>query len=190
MKLCRKCDTTKSLDDFNNNAKTFDGKRTQCKICDADYRRSYLESGRRTAYTKANPVPKEDNKEWIKKWRLNNPDYHKEYYLNNSDYYKLYRLDNPIITMLTAAKLRAKKKGLKFDITRDDIVISDLCPVLGIPMFPGEGKICYNSPSLDRKDNSKGYIKGNVHVISMRANILKRDGTIEELEKIIEYMKN
>jgi hypothetical protein len=37
------------------------------------------------------------------------------------------------------------------------------------------------SPTLDRIDNSKGYIVGNVWVISMRANRLKSDATVDEL---------
>jgi hypothetical protein len=37
------------------------------------------------------------------------------------------------------------------------------------------------SPSLDRIDPSRGYIPGNVQVISNRANLLKRDGTLREI---------
>lgn len=95
--------------------------------------------------------------------------------------------------MLKNAQLRAKKKGLEFNITIEDIVIPDVCPVLGIPLVKHFGKGIKgsqpNSPSLDRIDSSKGYVKGNVRVISWRANDLKRNATIEEVRKILEYME-
>jgi hypothetical protein len=42
-----------------------------------------------------------------------------------------------------------------------------------------------NSPSLDRIDNTKGYVPGNVWVISWRANDLKRNATLEELKLLV-----
>jgi hypothetical protein len=90
--------------------------------------------------------------------------------------------------MLHSAKQRAKQRELEFSITSDDIVIPDICPVLGIKIEQGIGTRSRkrSSPSLDRIDNTKGYIKGNVRVISDRANSLKSDATIEELERILE----
>ena len=44
-------------------------------------------------------------------------------------------------------------------------------------------------PSLDRIDGAKGYVKGNVRVISHRANMLKNDATIEELELVLKDLR-
>ena len=79
-----------------------------------------------------------------------------------------------------AAKSRARKKGREFSIELSDIVVPAVCPVLGTPVV---------SPSLDRIDSSKGYVKGNVRVISKRANMLKNNATIEELELVLEDLK-
>lgn len=96
---------------------------------------------------------------------------------------------NPKGCMLAAARARAKKKGLTFSITKDDILIPECCPVLGLPLRTGSGTSEDNSPSLDRKDNTKGYIKGNVEVISHRANSIKNSATINEVRAILNYME-
>ena len=91
--------------------------------------------------------------------------------------------------MLYGAERRARQKGLEFNITKEDIELPDVCPILGIELRKNSGKSSESSYSLDRKDSSKGYIKGNIQVISNRANTLKSNATIEELEKLLEYMK-
>lgn len=86
--------------------------------------------------------------------------------------------------MVQNAKQRAKRGGLEFSIVVSDISIPDICPLLGIPLVYGQGGHRANSPSLDRINNSLGYIPGNVWVISNRANAIKRDASLEEIELI------
>jgi len=80
------------------------------------------------------------------------------------------------LRLLNAAKSRAKTKGRDFSIELEDIRIPAVCPVLGIEM---------TSPSVDRIDSSKGYVKGNVRVISKRANQLKNNATVKEMELVL-----
>ena len=95
----------------------------------------------------------------------------------------------PKYRLWNAAKERAKKREWNFDIDPWDCEIPETCPVLSIPLVKGKGKQHAGSPTLDRVDSSKGYIKGNVRVISQRANSLKQDASIEQLELLISYMK-
>ena len=100
--------------------------------------------------------------------------------------------------MLFAARNRAKKNGWSFDLEEKDIVIPEFCPVLGIKLEykrgtgvkRGDVSSYLDSPSLDRIKPELGYVKGNVMVISYRANVLKSNATISELEKVIQYMKD
>lgn len=88
------------------------------------------------------------------------------------------------------AKARAKKANIPFDIERKDVIIPDMCPVLGIKLFRESKENWYNAPSIDRIDNTKGYTKNNIMVISRRANILKKDATFDELIMIGNFYHN
>jgi hypothetical protein len=93
------------------------------------------------------------------------------------------------------AKFRSKKAnatriGYEFTVEFGDIDFPTHCPVLGIELdyFAEEGWK-ENSPSFDRLDPKKDYCKGNVFIMSMRANRIKNDGTLEEHQKIVDFMK-
>jgi len=88
------------------------------------------------------------------------------------------------------AKTRAKRDSREFSIKENDIQIPKFCPVFGIELSVGGPQHQRdNSPSIDRIDSTKGYTPDNVRVISYRANTIKNNATIEELEAIILYMK-
>lgn len=76
-----------------------------------------------------------------------------------------------------SAKKRALQKGLEFNIELKDIHIPKKCPVLKVPL------ICSTrySPSIDRIYPDKGYVKGNIAVISTLANSMKANATPQEL---------
>lgn len=100
------------------------------------------------------------------------------------------RLDNTMGYLYNLAKMRAKRKGLTFTILKSDIVIPENCPILGIPIDnAARGRASYNSPSIDRIDNARGYEPSNVHVISHRANSLKSNATLKELKAIVAFLE-
>jgi len=94
--------------------------------------------------------------------------------------------------LLALAKHRAKKKNLEFNLELEDVVIPDYCPVLGIKLQRNRGGKAANdnSPSVDRIDNSRGYIKGNIKIISYKANIMKNTSSSKDLKKMIDYIEN
>jgi len=128
------------------------------------------------------------------KWRsqkAKDPKWRKRFNEQNTKYRKA---GGKVLQMYQAAQERARKFNLEFSITKEDIVIPEVCPVLGIKIKAGEGrkwdpqsKGCHlngardSSPSLDRIDNSKGYTKENIRVTSWRANYLKHTATLDEL---------
>jgi len=105
--------------------------------------------------------------------------------------YEKWFSDNREKRMLSSARARARSRGLDFDLELDDIVIPEYCPVLGIKLSTETGnKNQYDSPSLDRIDSSKGYVKGNVAVISWRANWIKQNATLEEVTALQNWMSS
>lgn len=88
--------------------------------------------------------------------------------------------------MWSAARLRAEQKELEFSITPNDIHIPHRCPIFGMELEVG-GETKDNSPSLDRVDNDKGYVPGNVVVISWKANRVKSNATLNEMRQIVEF---
>ena len=135
-------------------------------------------------YHRQTPEQRDRERIRLRDWKRNNPDKVKV----SVD---KYRSKNYEKVLLKCARDSAKRKGLEFNLELSDIVIPENCPVLGIPIIrhPKWGEKRDHGPSIDRRDNSLGYIRGNVFVISWRANRLKWNGTPEEFESILKYMR-
>ena len=88
---------------------------------------------------------------------------------------------HPEAYLIATARNRAKKKGIVFSISVEDVVIPEFCPWLGFRLSKTRTGKRGTSPSIDRIDNSKGYIKGNIEIISSRANAIKSDCSLDEL---------
>lgn len=126
--------------------------------------------------------------------RIQNAARQKKHYEANRerriDEQKARNTKNPLTAQLRNAKAQAALRGIPFDLTEEELDIPDICPVLGIPIgFNKSMKDRDYSISLDRLDNTLGYTASNVRVISYRANKLKSNATIDELEKVLNYMK-
>ena len=125
--------------------------------------------------------------QYLREWKARNKEkvseYHKAY---SADWYRA----NPERYLLYQARSRAKKFNLPFNLELSDLVVPDVCPILGIPLVrnvDGRGQ-SHNSPSVDRILPELGYVKGNVQIISTRANVMKNDASPEELRKFADWV--
>ena len=162
---CTKCKQYKELNEFEIRNQI--NIRSNCKHCRNNESRIYHYSRRR----------KFDEKQ------IKDKIIHLDRLRSDKEYhYKIYLINH--------SKQRAKKKGLEFTITANDLILPDKCPILNKPFTLLDNKYNY---SLDRIDNSKGYIPGNVKIISRLANTMKNNATNEELEafahNILNYIK-
>lgn len=113
------------------------------------------------------------------KYRIANPEKCREF---------VRRADGPQSRLFRHAKDRAKEAGVPFAIRREDIVIPEWCPILGLRLARGIGRTLPASPTLDRIIPALGYVPGNIAVMSHKANRLKSDGSVEDLAKVLLWL--
>jgi hypothetical protein len=93
----------------------------------------------------------------------------------------LWRHANPESTLVIGARQRARELGVPCTITKDDVEIPERCPLLGVALKRDPGPRRDNSPTLDRIVPVRGYVPGNVWVLSDLANRMKSNATREQL---------
>ena len=155
---CPVCENTLPYYDFYVAPKAKNGRMWACKHC-IDNKPSDLSD---TAYRRRYDVAYRDKLNEGKR---------KEHYEHVEEY------------MLRRARKRAEKYGYEFNLELSDIIIPEICPILEVPLVLGTKDDYEYTPSIDRIDNSKGYVKGNIQIISKKANSMKNSATIEELTK-------
>lgn len=168
MKKCKKCDRTLELFNFWRHGQAADGFQSNCIDCMSKSHsawRGRMDAGYLARRSERNKASMDGC-----------------------------RGRDPLKQMFRSIKQRAQLAGLDFAIKVTDIEIPTHCPVLGIPLIFGSrrlpglaGRDC--RPSVDRIDNLKGYVIGNIVVVSYRANRLKSDATISEMEAIASFYR-
>lgn len=111
-------------------------------------------------------------------WRLNNLERHRE---ASRDAAAHMRKDEPLRYLLNKARNRAKEQKVPFDITTDDLAMPLVCPLLGLWLSQNIKKSGPHSPTIDRIEPVKGYVRGNVWIISHKANTMKQNATLDQL---------
>ena len=170
--------------------KTIKAKRKDKRFCDSSCYNKYYNKkfGKKILYKilKNNP---NFYKEKYKKYKQNYKNYYEKHKIKINGQRKLKQIQNWSVYSFKRIKNKCKRNNIKFNIKKSDIILPKKCPILGIILVFGR-RYLYNTPSVDRIDNSKGYIKGNIKVISFSANAMKSDMPIKEWNKLKRRLKN
>lgn len=168
-KTCTKCGVPKGITEFHPRKDRPTGVMSWCKECHRAYQRAAKTGASRKRNSKYNTGQQWQSKRF---WA---------WYAANR------------------AKGRARRLGLPYDLTSEYLIsiAPDVCPVLGIPLKYSDGtakrgarSTWEDSPSVDRFIPSEGYVVGNVHVISHKANRIKANASIEEVEAVAKWIKS
>lgn len=170
-KYCPVCKLTKITDEFNVSTRSEDGLQFLCRDC----------------YSIHMNINKGNDKNYFRKLRAKvDPEFKES--LRESK--RINSRKNHITSMLNNARRRAGKKGIEFSLTKEDIIIPDICPILKVPFIQGtKGNYDY-TPTIDRIDNSLGYVIGNIQIITNKANTMKNSATPEMLQAFITSIAN
>lgn len=114
------------------------------------------------------------------------------YILKNKEYQRTYRAKNRFAIRVRSCKARANENNLPFDLTEGYIksIWTDNCPVFGTPLKIEALKGEDHHAQLDKIVPELGYVQGNVVWLSQRANRIKDDATLEDLERLITWLKS
>jgi len=154
-KVCRKCLSEKTLDQFFSEKRSADGKRYSCKLCD---------KARKVRYLTGLSMEQWDARKVLRK---NHAPKERDYSHHRRTIYRAKAL-------VYLAKQRASKKGVPFDLDQhakalQSRIDAGFCELTGIPFRLDESR-SFDSPSLDRIVPELGYTYANVRIVCYAMN--------------------
>lgn len=164
-KICTRCKMPKELEEFPVHKCAKDGRGSWCNECCRGYERT--------------GIHREQNKLRRRELR-EDPEYRKVEQAKEA----LRRRIKWKEALLLSLRQRSKERDIPFDLELEDIPdMPELCPILQVPMVRNTPY----APSADRIKCHLGYVKGNIQIISRKANTMKLNATDEELILFSEY---
>lgn len=190
---------TRLIDEIKGKIMTYDKKEymkryreenAETLAAKAKERRSKMTDEQRAIKAEADRLYREKNAEKINARRAKYREENREAIRERSrEYYK----NSPECFVLHNIKTRAKKQGVPFDLTADDLETPEFCPVLGIKLersMNPKGGVTDCAPTVDRLIPELGYVKNNIIIVSHKANRIKNNATVEELEAVAWFYRN
>lgn len=182
-KVCTKCLIEKSIEEFGTRKRKNKIEReikSWCKLCE----KSALQIWRKN---NPNEYSEQSRKNGLKRIHrvTNDPEYRNFLRIQKAENAK----KNVKSYLLSRIKSRAKRRNIPFDLEISDLIIPTHCPLLGVKLELGVKGNYFNSPSVDRINNTLGYVKGNIAIISCKANSMKNSATKEEMETFIKNIQ-
>jgi hypothetical protein len=170
-KTCVVCNQSKQKEHFRERGR-------KCRSCQAEIQKNRINQNREE-HNRLNRERYAKNKE---RYRATQRKYEQKMGIKARSCKKTYAR-----MIFEQIRWRARKRSIPFNLTVDDVVIPEKCPVLGFELVRSVGSIKYNSASVDRIVPELGYVKGNIIVVSLKANMIKTNAKVEDIIKVAEF---
>ncbi len=178
-RFCKRCQVFKPVDEFSST-------RLKCKQCMYEIhllRRAHAESKTCTKCKEIKPGEEFYYDSLICKVCILSRS--RSHMYDPANNYFAYRYK-----MWGSALARARTKQIAFEIEPDDIFIPERCPVFNFPLIIEPGPIKPNTPALDRTKPELGYVLGNINVISSKANTIKSNASVEDIQALLNWFRS
>ena len=217
-KKCSKCNEVKFHNLFSKKKASKDGLAAICKSCHKKYRREHYLKNKNKVYEQVYQYRKDNPEKYEKKFnckpnkkagrtikkKCSNEKCKNIVFLSKTEINNKvkrmcsrkckYETHSIFTKIINDKKKRAKRKNLDFDITKEfleDLLINKQngkCVITNVPLkFTDKTKI-YETPSLDRIDNNKGYTKNNVQWVMLGINYMKLNHPNNDLKKALKLI--
>lgn len=106
------------------------------------------------------------------------------------NFYRKYTDKGWAVSKYSSLRESAQKRGIEFNLTLEDLLEigrPKYCKYLELELDYAATSVLPNSPSVNRIDPELGYVKGNLEVISHKANSMLLNATRDELRL---FLKN
>jgi len=125
---------------------------------------------------------RDEQLERMRSWKARNPE-------KNLESSRKWQKATPERTLLTQCKCNARQRSLPFDLTLDllkSMLKGMTCAATGLPLtFEREPGEKYRRspwfPSIDRIDNSLGYVPGNIRIVCSLYNFMRSNHADEDV---------
>ena len=207
LKTCTGCKKTKPIDAFALNKRHRDGRNYRCKDCCNAYNKEYAAKNREKLIERKR-VYRENNRDKIAAYNAERADAQKQYYRKNRkrlrEYQKQHReatkhqrrriletdLGARLKYLWKARRSDAKRRGIVFDITVDDLKSlhdrqKGMCAVTGLPfnmMRDHDFRAAPFGPSVDKIRAEGGYTVDNIQLVCFMVNMGKSQYPIEDFD--------
>ena len=215
-KICIKCKIPKFIEEFSKKSKSKDGYSNTCKECHSTYRKEHYKKNKDKIFEQVNKYKKDNPEKYNNKFanrkpnkkagriidtKCSNPNCNITIFVtlkdskNHENRYcsrecRNYKFEK-IKTYFNLVKRNAKKRNIIFDLDFEYVkeLFKNKCAITNAEIRFDYGKTTlYSTPSLDRKDSNKGYIKGNVQWVMLGINYMKLNYSDEELHKTLKII--
>lgn len=192
LKRCHRCEKVKLIEDFRRRKDKYEA---ICKECTNITHKKWMEKNKESAYAR-HRIWVRNNRESVAKQRAEYRRLNAERLRVRQNKWRREHIVADVIRQaLRNAKIRCAKKQMPVTVTVEELLLvlamqDNKCALSGVKLtFASKSKCIATSCSLDRIDQSKGYVTGNVRFLCHSVNSFRGSMSDGEFKQFVENIE-